>query len=364
MAPPWHGWDCPPRIVVGENGSLLAVVVRDVFQEIDTAKLEDGMGSWREVLRQGQELAEKRGRNFWLDARLYRDGKWSEARALEDLLAGEREFLVKSFPGQTPDFSFFDMQVSGTELWWSDGTAVHALDADGRHAAWALPEGEDSSARGHLRSVNLLRLADGVIWCVDGANVYSLKCEKGRIEAAARPEAKLPGYPHWPNRHLYAVPSGSLWYWFSNTSGAGTWTLHEGTWEIPKGLGLFLREDSDGTLWFLPGGGEGSNSWKGYNLVSGDKRLRLPMPGDFPKGHVANVDKDKLLATGGDRVFLLVRTAEEPGWRVKDVVGLKETYENGPVWLDRQGNLVGQSGWSAKLPEDKFKDWSAAAAEK
>jgi hypothetical protein len=364
--PPWHGWAFPPRIISGENGSLLAVVVRDVYQEIDREKLEDKMPSWREVVAQGQELAKKRGREYWLEARLYRDGKWSEASALDDLLGAERRLLLESFPGQAPEFSFFDMQASGTDLWWSDGTAVHVLDGQGKRASWACPKDPkvQQGRREDLHRTNLVRLSDGTIWFADGLDVYSLRLTKGMIEAALLPEAKLPGYATSLHRQMHVARDGSLLLYRADGFGGESWVLREGKWVRPDGVGLFVLEDPGGALWFLPGGGEGYNSWKGYNILRGEKRLRLAMPGDFPKGHVATVDKGTLLAAGGDRVFLLVRTSEEPGWSVKDVVGLQGTYENGPVWLDGKGNIVGRSGWSAKLPEAKLKDWARAVAEK
>jgi hypothetical protein len=155
---------------------------------------------------------------------------------------------------------------------------------------------------------------------------------------------------------IHGLRNGTLW--LEPGRNGRPWQWQNGKWEPQAELGLVAGEDADGALWFLPGGGEGTHSLKGYHIIKEGQRRRLSMPGNFFKGGITVVSKDKLLAAGGDRAILLARSADEPGWAVQDVLGLEGVFEPDAIWIDDNGNLVGRSAWSAQIPQSRLGQWT------
>jgi hypothetical protein len=328
----------PPVALTGSDDCLLVVAVSDVYQQIAQDHADEALG-WSRVTQLGQEAAARLGRSHWLDAWLYREGTWSQPIPLADLFARERTFFLRHFTAQTPKPGFFDLQVVSDELWWIDGPNVHVRDATGKRASWRLPVDRREAA-------NLILLADGTLWHVLGRTVTALRLSDGSIQATPQDA----GLPEYCRRHgsIRVARDGRLWmYGVWNSNAAYRW--QDGTWRRDQGLGRFTLEDSDGALWFRSGGGEGG----GYNIIKGDKRVRLSLAGNFPKGDITLVRPDLLLASGGDRVLALVRAEDGPGWAVHRVLGVKGAFVSGRTWIDEDGNLVG-AGWVAKLPESGF----------
>jgi hypothetical protein len=326
----------------------LAVVVSDVYQLIAEEK-EDWEGNHRRIYQLGDQLAAKRGRYFWLEAWLYRDGKWSERTSLADLLKTEQAYFVRDFTEPTPSTQFFDLQVVGNELWWTDGPDVHVLDPTGKMATWRPPEGQPHNTLYQVHGANLVLLADGTLWYVVAGSV-TLKLVDGVIEAKPQPGTAYSSR----HRNIRVARDGRIWVYGLINSVVRPLFFREGEWVSDPRLGPFVFEDPDGGMWFMPGGGEGTHSAKGYNILKeGGERFRLPLPGHFYKGVVTAAGKDTLVAAGGDRILTIVRSEEEPGWAVRGVLGVRDAYVAGPVWLDGHGNLV-SSSWIAKLPDGKL----------
>jgi len=344
----------------------LFVEIRDVYQGMEVER-----DNWGKIYDEGRKLAETRGHFFWAEARLYRDGKWSESVALDDLITTERAYLVKNFASN--DFSrqfvplaFFDLQVSGTDLWWSDGLEMKCLDGEGKLAKWTIPIDLEKvkSRTWHLSVVKLVNLGEGKMRCFVSSredHAFLLTRVKDDIQSTPRPDTKFPRYTS--GHKVFRAQNGTMWL-EAQVSGFVTFALRDEKWVnvYEEKLGRLIWEDDEGRLWF----GMSSVS-KGITIVAKDNtRLLLPMHRPFPPGPIiiTMIDKNKLLVTDAKQVSLLVRDEGEIGWVVKDVLGLdfgKPVYEGGGIWLDGHGHLVGASGWSAKLPEAKLADWSAAS---
>jgi hypothetical protein len=346
-ASPWGAWAQPPRVLTGAGGTVLAVAVRDVYQDV-LKDHPDKAKDWREVLQLGKALAVGRDQPFWLVGWIYHDGRWTGPQSLAELLAAERRVLLRDFQGQTPTAGFFDLQSDGKNLWYSDGRSVHVFDGRGKLASWALPEGKSSPP---LRPTNLVRLPDGTLWCLHGAEVTALTLADGRIVARAEPGARLPDRAVVSDISIHVARDGQVFFWSERWLGNRPFFWRKGAWVREEEMGPFAGEDADGGLWFLPGGGEGTWSEKGYNLLRKGERYRVPLPERCQRGAVTPAGAGRLLAAGSDRCFVLVRAEKEPaGWRVEATYGLKSFGETGGLFLDRHGHVVGESGWSARWP--------------
>src|SRR5262249_34969678 len=77
---PWQRWAQFPntRFIPGEGGGLLAVLVRDVYQDahgqVGKGKAANPFGTDWEVVKVGRDLAKKRGKELWLEGWLLRKG--------------------------------------------------------------------------------------------------------------------------------------------------------------------------------------------------------------------------------------------------------------------------------------------------
>jgi hypothetical protein len=351
-APPWNKWACSPVVVPGREGSLLVVVVSDVYQRIPEVPETNGR-NWRSIIELGEQLAAEHGRPYWLDAWLYRNGDWSERALLRDLLKTEKAYFVRNFTEHTPRAEFFDLQVVGDELWWTDGPDIHVLNLEGKTATWQPPNGQPRNDRSQVHGANFVLLADGTLWYVVGGSVTALRLTESAIES--KPQPGRPGY-HSNYRNVRVTRNGSIWQYGDHTRPYYTmipWLYREGEWICKRDLGPFAFEDLDGGMWFMPGGGEGTHSARGYNILKDGTRSRLPLPGHFYKGTITAAGNGVLLAAGGDRIVTIVRSGQESGWAVRGVLGVKNAYVVGPVWVDAPGNLV-SIGWNAELPKGRL----------
>src|SRR5262249_28193572 len=217
-------------------------------------------------------------------------------------------------------------------------------DEDGRSVSWTIP-GSDKG----LLPINLLLLPDGSLWCAHGEkSITALRLVRGEIEAQPLLDLERSNPFNIPPR-FHVSRDKIVWAWPVN---GRIGQLSDGKWLPRPDLGYFILEDSDGGLWFLPGGeSEGSWSWAGYHVLKNGRHARISLPGNFAKGSVTPAGPGTLLAACGDRIFTLVGldTAPSEG-KVKKVLGLKSVYETGKRFKDGHGNLVGESGWSAQLP--------------
>jgi len=382
-APPWGAWARPPVVILGSKGYLLAVVVCDTYQQIleaierDLSPIDRANRVEKEVENMRSRHTDKTDSLYWLEGYLYRDGKWCEPRRLKELLTTERAFFVKHFNQQTTARKFFDLQVSGKNLWWAEGTSVHVLDEVGKHATWTAPsenvkKGSFSRAPVEwLRAVNLVLLPDGTLWYIDGLNVTALRLTHRGIEAelVASDTALLGNSPDicvGQGANVYVSRDGRVWTYQRNPANPEhfpSYLFQDGQW-TREPVGAFLVEDDRGGMWFLPGVEkrwntveERRNSKTRYIILKDDQcyRLDMPIPEGFSLGMVTPAGKDTLLAVCGDRrVFALERSEANPGWAVRSVIGLNGLSGLARVWLDGHGNLVTNNGWSAKLPDGKF----------
>jgi hypothetical protein len=368
-APPWQDWARPPVVILGSEGSLLAVVVSDAYQQAqqaidgDPAPPKHGIRVQEDVDDIESRHTGKNDSLYWLDAYLYRDGKWCEPRRLNELLTTEQAFFVKHFNQQTPTPEFFDLQVSGKNLWWVEGTSVHVLDEGGIHATWTAPRNKEEKGSvsrepvGRLHAINLVLLPDGTLWHIDGLNVTALRLTRRGIEAETLPRDATACVGQ--GARVYVARNGRVWTYQKNPTEPEyfpSYLFRDGHW-TREAVGAFLLEDNSGGLWFLPAIEELRNSSNRYNILKGDQcyRLDMPMPKGFSVGMVTPAGTDTLLAVcGGHRVFALERSKAKLGWAVRSVIGLNGPSDLAPVWLDGHGNLVTNKGRSAKLPEGKF----------
>jgi hypothetical protein len=288
-----------------------------------------------------QNFAAQPEEEYWPVAWLYRDGNWSNRKRLAKLLTDDHAYLVKNFADcATISPDFFDLQVSGQLIWITYDGNVSTYGRNGRMATWQRPSEWDRGST--TWAANLVRVAEGTLWYAVERNVVPLSLDGDKIVSAAT--ITLPEYTSASQQNIRVTLGGDIWL-----EAAQPYLFRDGQWVLVPGLGDLTFEDLTGKVWFLPGGGEGTHSAMGYNILSNGKRNRVPLPGNFRKCTVTAVHRDLLLASGGDRIIVLERSPVEPGWRVRNVVGVKGAYVSAAIWIDDHHNLVSQ-GWSAALP--------------
>jgi hypothetical protein len=380
-APPWQAYPEAPVLLPGEDGSLLVVTLRDVYQEAASAGLLND--SWQAAVTQGEERARRRGRYWWPEGYLHRAGRWTGPLPIDDLLRREFDTIVKAYPLRTHAHAYFDLYADGKHVWTVCDSRVTLHDGRGQPRRLALEwdAGGDKEARrvrperGPGRSSFVPR-GRGTMWCFspDATAVNEVRLDGERLSARPLPGAGLKS----PAVLLHVGRGGELVASVSTSHLAQTQTLilfdETGAWSQQKELGTFLMEDRGGGLWFLPSDSvRRANPTTGYRRVKDGRVTTVPLPGDLaPTGLAAapgvRGDKDAggdgatqvLFATGVS--FAGPRLGHQPG-RVALLLTFRDgaaaptelgAYSYDPrvgpkLLIDQHGNVVG-GGAVAKLP--------------
>ncbi len=258
---PWSQWQWRSHQLFhlhGNSGSLLVVRIRDKYQLDDAPKDEERFPP--RVINDPKfkhpappPALPKEGERplYWLEARLFRDGKWTEPMEVRQLLETEYAAILKDFPATTSGgMSYFGLVNDGTRLWAAFDGKVLTIDKAGKliEADWPLAKPKDP-----LPFVMLGRLADGKPFLAGPGGDFSLSLSpEGKVSAA---NFLLPGLTANTNEystHWKLAKDGTLWYWTATTIGnmrCAMWHLCDGKWTEKKGLGVPVHEDAAGDLW-------------------------------------------------------------------------------------------------------------------
>ncbi len=285
--PPWHSWHVQmPVLLPGDDGTFLAVALRDVYQDIATEPTS-GEIDWGEVLTRGKELAEKRGKAYWFEGWLHKNDKWIGPLPIEELLQTHRATLTAQFTANPKQTAPFMLQSNGKCLWAAYEGKVVAL-ADGKKGRWEL----SGKPKQGLPKVGLCRLPDGRMLCSSpngeykGFQLHALSWQHDRIAAEAFPLPEQAAYSsNYRNDWFpYSTKNGDLWLWL----GYRTCQFRDGNWRVREDLNRPMFEETDGSIWFLPGDGFDSRSDKnrGYRIAKGDATYTFPWPREYEFGRL------------------------------------------------------------------------------
>lgn len=322
---------------------LLAVTVRNVYQ----------IGSPRPApaVRFGRAPKDA----SWLEGWLWREGKWTAATKIQELIGKQFDSFVKGFTVQTPGTGtgLFDLQSDGKHVWAAYNGKVYVFSSAGKVASWDMPR-PDEGWPPQWWPVNLICLGGGKAWCVRPArrrvDVTSLALSKGKIKAKELPAAGVT-----TTDRFYVMKDGRLWRWNTPnryghaTGGAFLWK--DGKWQEqkPRALLTVFFEDGDGGVWFSPK--RGREKGTALSMVGKDGRMELTWPKYVPTGVITRAGKDLLLAACGSYVVSIVPAgADKPDqWKAGRVHLLVGAVEHQGVFLDGKGNIVGAGGWTGKF---------------
>ena len=348
-ASPWNDWTWNSAHLFrlhAKNGSVLVVRIRDTYQ------LEDPPGGGRVPPRPIRDPnfphpappppvpagAEKP--KYWLEAWLFRGGKWSGPTEVGKLFATESAALLADFPTTAGEMSFFAYVNDGTRLWAAFDGKVLTADKAGKVIETAWPR---EKPKNPLPYAMLSKMADGKVLLTEYGDGHTLSLSpEGKVAAEV---FKMPGiYParhprEWVVRWKLAKDN-TLWYWTANVGGGGAlmWHYREGKWTEKKGVGVPIHEDADGNSWCLP---EPRYAWKFQLLVvNGTETKELTFaPDDQPLGFTT-VPKGAAMWALGDRLYCLDTTG--PGgkpvmrWRVLS----ESVFGYTPVVIDTKGTVL------------------------
>jgi hypothetical protein len=285
--PPWYAWQVQsPVILTGENGTMLVIEVRDVYQEAESELMDGESVSWEKLNERAIELSDQRGSEYWFEGWLLQDEKWIGPLPVAELLQRQRVALIQNFTVQSQQTAPFNLQSDGENLWVAyDGSAWVYSEKD--ILEWKQPHQPKTG----LAQACLCRLPDGRMLCCSSTNEYahfqlhvlSLQDRKIRSEPFPLPDDAIyvSRNPRWNDWFPYVTRNGDLWLWL----GYRTCQFQAGTWITREDLGRPLFEEPDGTLWFMPGKDyDGLDPQRGYRLVKGDKTSTFAWPIEYPFG--------------------------------------------------------------------------------
>ena len=369
VPPVWTGLSRDIRVIHGRGGRMLAVVVRDMYQDmVDT---EAGQRGDTAVLKLGERWLGEGKRLYWLEAWLLDGGKWSGPMKIDELLKDHADLLRERFtlPSERP--SFFDLQSDGKWLWVLNDFDVVAIGPNGERLTWRIPAEHSVAPNRHGTSlaahVNLLLPPEGGAWCVyleappgryGTFHVVKLEVAGNRVRSAEIPGASFPERRAADkNSCLTVTRDKRIWRHYPisayNTEiSPFVWTGEE--WQQRKGPSIPMFEDPDGALWFFPPRERKSGEPYAYKIIRNGKAATLEWPYLYPMrmGMVTRSGPKTLFVAAESALVTLVRDGKAAaGWRIDKVYKLPKPWgEREGIFDDGQGNIVGESGWHAKLP--------------
>ncbi|MCI0459882.1 MAG: hypothetical protein L0Z62_23270 [Gemmataceae bacterium] len=347
--PPWLSWTQPrAHFITGRGGMVLAVVVRDVYQDA-FAKEPEKLKGWQAILQAGQARLQPGAPEHWLEGWLLREGQWLGPLKLENLVGRERLALANHFTEPSRRGAAFALQGDGKgRVWLARDGKVFVHDGDGV-AEWTVP-GKKS---GHEPALSLCLLPDGRMLCASpaklGYQLHALTAKGGRITAEPFAAPKWPDYvSQWQAPGLLVSKGGDLFLWLGLSSGSRelVWVRRGGQWVERKDLGRPLFEQ-DGAVWCLPGEGhQHGHKDRGYRIVRGDKTITFPWPNAYSFGELTVGPDGKVYAACDYWLVALERAPDEPaGRRIGRAQILGRYLGPGPAFRDSAGNFAFNAGW-------------------
>jgi hypothetical protein len=349
-ASPWNDWTSAAARLVrvpGKDGALLVVRVRDVYQ---TDEPPGGEFVPPRAIRDpnfphpapapGVPAAGEKPK-YWLEAFLFRGGKWSGPTDLRRLLASESAALLADFPTAAGEMSYCAFVNDGARLWVAFDGKVLTGDKTGKviEADWPLEKPKHP-----LPFVMLSATADGkVVLSGTLGDGHALAVSpEGKVVATdfAMPGGSPAANPNDALAHWKLAKDGTLWYWTETVYkfGARVWHLRDGRWAEKKGLGAPFHEDADGNLWCHP---EPRLAGKLRVLVaSGTRTNELDFPQDEWKLGVTAIPKGAVAWASDDHLYCV-----EPGgpggrpvlrWRLLT----ESIYGHAPAVTDAKGTVL------------------------
>lgn len=311
-ASPWSQWTWNSAHLVrlhGKNGSVLVVRIRDVYQLDEPPKDGDRFpprvvndpafphpAPPPPVARGGEKPL------YWLEAYLFRGGKWTGPTEVRKLLATESAALLADFPTTSGERSFFALVNDGTRLWATFDGKVVTADKSGKviEADWPLakPKNPLPFAMFSLLPNEKVLLA--------GAHTLSLSEGKIVAKALATPGDLPPATAPAEWGHWKLAKDGTLWYYTTGVSNTDVkvWHFRAGKWAVKSGVGLPLHEDANGDVWCLS---EPRGAGK-LLVVNGKETKEVAFAPDDMRLGFTDVPKGAVVWAQGDRLYCL-----EPG---------------------------------------------------
>lgn len=363
-APPWNGKTGPVVVISGKNGSLLAVVLRDIYQDMvkDLPKDHD---HWNISKLEGEKYngaTEK----VWLEGWLRKQGKWMGPTRIEKLLKDEYDTIRKDFQDSRSLPMHFDLVSDGQTIWTIFNGQLTAYDGE-KTLTRQMPR--DEKWRHYLLGAyKFFRHPDG-LWCYTRVNdtfdIAQVSLKEGRIVATQLPGLTYKGrvHPVWQLPRFHVTSDKQV---IATIFESGPTTMHpyffkDGAWKRHDDLGQFWLEDADGNLWF-----QREDRWKettGYDVIRGNNAETFPMPNTWTESLNSAGDKrrfSKFQFSGKKgivhRIAELSATGKTgaAGWKVEAVYSIDSSpHMPTQLFADRWGNLVSEYGAVGTIRRDK-----------
>jgi len=286
MMAPWNRWWRRPVVLPGRD-CVLAVVQHDVYQDMEAAGKGDQLDLF-EVLRKDRQ--DPNGHNSkWYEAWLYYHGKWSEVARLDSLLEKRWSLLAAEYTKPSARSEWFAAQGDGNgRLWVAYDSNVSVFSREGA-MQWTIPIESRASTVSHLCG-----LPDGrMLLCssnLGSGALWALSVKEGKVVADVVPK---PWGSAFRNIRPVAFVARDKTIWLT---GGGVWRLRGNRWERRDDLAEFLFEDTDGSLWFQPGGEYRMLPHHGFRVVKGEETKTFPWPSEYPLGMLTPTLDGRLLA--------------------------------------------------------------------
>jgi hypothetical protein len=355
FGPPWMKWAAPVAAIAGKNGSMLAVVTRDIYQEMVKSLPKDNT-HW-DVSRLEEEKHKNQAEKMWLEGWLRKQGKWIGPMRLEKLLKEERDVIRKDFQDSRSLHMHFDLMSDGQATWTVFNGQLTA--DDGEKVVQHVLSGNERLGKYMLAGHDLFRHPDG-IWCIARSNegfvISAVSLKEDRIVTKEIPELRYRSHVShvWQLPHLHVTKDKQTIAWV-HESGPATihpYFLKDGAWKRRDDLGEFFVEEGDGSLWFEP-----IDRWKdttGYVVLNGDKMETFPMPKTWVQSLNLAGEKKRYARYQFDsqkgikhRIAELTATGKQgaAGWKMEAVYAI-DSHPHMPTHLiaDKWGNLVSEYG--------------------
>jgi hypothetical protein len=344
-APPWQGWLHPPCPIIGRNGSMLVVAIRDVYQD-ETNKEDPELKDWRQLLEYGKAQASKIGKEYWLEAWLYTEGKWCGPEKFDELLKKNKDQILRNFTLQSERCDFFDLFCREKELWTAFDNEVRVFLDNGAILTWKIPESKNNHFGFPSKFLNLVLLPDGQIWCFHDLEITMLTIQDGELhgEPMTNGTIKLPLDYIWKDPQIHVAKNGQVWMVTYPQYGSGGISLvyEDKQWKQNEDIGTFYCEDAYGGLWFLRSKRDHGGQ-RGYIILADSKKFNLPLPGKYPAGLVTPATKDKMIACCGNKIFTIIRSDKtDSGWLVEKEFSpdLEKNWFMDKAFIDGQGTII------------------------
>jgi hypothetical protein len=353
IGPPWLSWAGPAALVTGEKGAALAVVIRDIYQDM-VKELPKEATHWEVRKLEEARYADVKEK-YWLEAWLRKDGKWVGPMKLDRLISTQWDYIREHFRSVRSSNTWFDLCSDGNFIWTAFNGTVSVHDGDNVHTkALSQPEGW---ARYPLSGIRFFRNAKD-LWIVakgeEGFAMFELKFKERNITAKELPKLSFARYVYrpWAMPRIHTAKDKRLIAWVPEYEPIASHPsfLEKNGWKMRDDLDAFQFEDGDGGLWFRR-----ELRWKedsGFTVLTGEKAELFAVPNVWPVAITVAGSKRYVLYTDqykkeNHRIAELSSTGKPgvAGWKV-DAVYAITSHPHMPTQLtaDRWGNLVSEYG--------------------